>query len=477
MGALGRFCVALATMTMAFAGAPLAEAQRRPPRGPDHHRSAPVEPAPYDIPPPKSDYHPGPRADMLIANAIILDGAGGRIVGDVLVRDGRIAAIGLGLPRTPGLVVVDGTGRWLTPGIVDIHTHYGTYLLPQSNAEDNASDVLEDSDPNVADTWIEHAVRPGDPAFSYALAGGVTTLQVLPGSGALFGGRSVVLKPVPAVTLAAMRFPGAPQGLKMACGGSPAGSFGGRGRFPNSRQGEIAGIRRAFLEAQGYEHEWQRYRSGEDHRLPHRDLRFDTLVAAMHGALPIHLHCYRADDIATWISVLGEFGVRLAAVHHAPEAYKIAPLLAANGVCAAVWPDWWGFKREAEDGIPENAAFVDAAPGGCAILHSDIPVLGSLLNVEAAKAAAAGRRAGLAITPEHAIMWITSNPARALGMGDRIGAIKPGMNADLVLWSADPFSVYAHADRVYIDGALAFDRAAPHRPSDFELGRPQRGGQ
>ncbi len=411
---------------------------------------------------------------MLIAGATILDGAGGRIVGDVLVRDGRIAAVGTNLLRPAGLIVIDGTGRWLTPGIVDIHTHYGTYLLPQSSAEDNASDVLEDSDPNVADTWIEHAVRPGDPAFSYALAGGVTTLQVLPGSGALFGGRSVILKPIPAVTVAAMRFPGAPQGLKMACGGAPASSFGGRGRFPNSRQGEIAGIRRAFLEAQGYEKQWQRYLNGDDHRPPDRDLRLDTLVGAMHGTLPIHLHCYRADDIATWISVLDEFGVRLAAVHHATEAYKIAPLLAAHGVCAAVWPDWWGFKREAEDGIPENAAFVDAASGGCAIMHSDIPVLGSLLNIEAAKAAAAGRRAGLTITPEHAIMWITSNPAKAIGLGDRVGAIKPGMNADLVLWSADPFSIYAHADRVYIDGSLTFDRAAPRRPSDFELGRPQR---
>lgn len=422
----------------------------------------------------EGDYRPLPRNDMIIAGATILDGSGGRLTGDVIVRDGRIVAIGPGLERPEGTELIDASGRWITPGLIDIHTHYGTYLLPQSAGEAEVSDVIEDSDPNVADTWIEHAVHPTDPAFSRALAGGVTTLQILPGSGALFGGRSVVVHPIPAVTLAQMRFPSAPQGLKMACGSNPANSFGGRGRAPNSRQGEIAGIRRAFLEAEHYREEWE----GEGGRgAARRDLRMDTLVAAMNGDLPVHLHCYRAEDIATWIEVLGEFGVQIAAVHHATEAYKIAPMLADRGVCAAVWPDWWGFKREAEDAIPENAAFVDAA-GGCAIMHSDIPVLGSLLNIEAAKAAAAGRRAGLDIPPERAIRWITSNPATALGLGDRVGHLAPGMNADIVLWSGDPFSVYSHADLVLIDGAIAYDHANPDRQPipDFELGRPQREG-
>src|SRR5690606_19817110 len=151
------------------------------------------------------------------------------------------------------------------------------------------------------------------------------------------------------------------------------------------------------------------------------------------------------------------------------EAYKIADLLREHDVCAAVWPDWWGFKREAEDGIRENAAFVDAA-GGCAILHSDIPVLGNLLNIEAAKAAAAGRRAGLDLPPERVIRWITSNPARALGLGDRIGRIAPGYAADLVLWSGDPFSVRSHVRTVMVDGVTLVEDG--RRPlSDFELGR------
>jgi imidazolonepropionase-like amidohydrolase len=191
------------------------------------------------------------------------------------------------------------------------------------------------------------------------------------------------------------------------------------------------------------------------------------------GEMKVHVHCYRADDIAVMLSVAREFGFRIAAVHHAAEAYKIAELLRDDGVCAAVWPDWWGFKREAEDAIPENAAFVDAV-GGCALMHSDIPLLGDRLNTEAAKAAAAGRRAGLDLPPERAIRWITSNPARALGLDERIGSITAGKNADLVIWSGDPFSVYTHADQVFIDGALVYDRSDParHPRSDFELGRP-----
>lgn len=442
------------------------------------HAAAPVAVAPLRqaaLEPPQSHYRPLPRVDTLLTGATILDGVGGRIEhGDVLMVDGRIAAVGRALSHQ-GAVIVDASGRWITPGIIDVHTHYGTYVLPQSAAEANASDVLEESDPNVADTWIEHAVRPGDPAFSRALASGVTTLQILPGSGALFGGRTVIVKPVPAVTIDQMRFPGAPQGLKMACGSNPAASFGGRGRFPNSRQGEIAGVRSAFLDAQRYMKEWDDYRAGRRTEAPRRDLKLDTLSAALRGELRVHVHCYRADDISNWISTLEEFGVHHVTVHHAAEGYKIAPLLAQKQVCAAVWPDWWGFKREAEDGIPENAAFIDAA-GGCVVMHSDIPVLGSLLNIEAAKAAAAGRRAGLAIPEEHAIRWITSNAARVLGLESQIGHLAPGMNADVVVWSADPFSIYSQADLVFIDGAVAYDRHGPaaQRPSDVELGRPQR---
>jgi imidazolonepropionase-like amidohydrolase len=421
-----------------------------------------------------SAYRPLPRTDTLIAHATILDGAGHRIDdGDVLMRAGKVVAVGRALSAPAGVVRIDAHGRWVTPGLIDIHSHDGTYVEPLTSVDDKSSDVSELSDPNAAGTWIETAVNPQDPGFTRALAGGVTTLQVLPGSSPIMGGRSVVLKPIPAPTVQQMKFPDAPQGLKMACGENPKSEDAEKGRGPTSRQGEIAFIRKAFADARAYRADWRAFLAGKDDERPKDDPTLDTLAAVLDGRIAVHMHCYRADEMAIMLDLSHELGFRIAAFHHAVEGYKIAPLLVANGVCAAVWSDWWGFKMEALDGIRENAAFIDAA-GGCVMMHSDSPQLGQFLSIEAGKAAAAGRRAGLTLPPEHVIAWLTSNPAKALGLADRIGSLEVGKNADLVVWSASPFSVYAHADLVFIDGAVAFDRADPSRQptSDFELGRP-----
>lgn len=435
----------------------------------------PAADLPFTDDPNPSRYRPLPRTDVLIANATVLDGAGARLDGaDVLIVDGKIEAVGAKLPRPAGIAVADASGRWLTPGIVDVHSHNGVYTLPLVFDDPSTSDISEVSEPNAAETWIEHAVNAQDPAFILALQGGVTTLQVLPGSVPLFGGRSVVLKTVPGRTVADMKFPGAPQGLKMACGENPKTAFGSRGAAPTSRQGEVAAMRAAWLEARAYLKKWREHAADPARREPpERDLELDTLAGVLNGDLRVHLHCYRADDLEVMLALAREFDFRIAAVHHAAEAYKIAGRLAAEDTCAAVWSDWWGFKLEAADAIRENAAFVDAA-GGCAVMHSDSPFVGQHLNLEAAKAMAAGRRAGLAIAAERAIVWITSNPARALGLEARIGRIAPGYNADVVVWSGDPFSVYTRADQVYIDGAVAYDRNDPSRQprSDTMLGRP-----
>jgi imidazolonepropionase-like amidohydrolase len=413
---------------------------------------------------------------VVVVNATILDGAGGRLDhGDIAIDQGRIVAVGRALPRPASATVIDATEKWITPGLIDVHSHAGVFTLPQTPADGDASDVLETSSPNVANTWIEHAIRASDPVFSRALAGGVTTMQILPGSNALFGGRSVIVKPIRAATVQAMKFPQAPYGLKMACGANPKEYFGAKGQFPTSRQGEVAGMREAFLEAQEELEERQGHERGSPGHPPERDLAEETLIGVLQGRIRVHMHCYRSDDMATMMAMSHEFGFHIAAFHHAAEAYKIAPLLASEGVCVAGWPDWWGFKREAEDAIRENVAFVDAA-GGCAMLHSDIPMLGDRLNIEAAKAAAAGKRARLTLPPEHVIRWITSNPAKALGLDQRIGRLAPGMNADLVIWSGDPFSVYTHAEKVFVDGAIAYDNSHPP-VSDLELGREARGPQ
>ncbi len=436
-------------------------------------KAAPRESPPYSRESFPSTYRPLPRTDTLIVHATILDGAGHRIDdGDVLMIDGKVAAIGRGLAASAAAVRIDAYGRWVTPGLIDIHSHDGTYVEPLTTQDQTSGDVSELSDPNAAGTWIETAVNPQDPAFPRALAGGVTTLQVLPGSSPIFGGRSVVLKPIPAPTVQQMKFPDAPQGLKMACGENPKSEDADMKRGPTSRQGEIAFIRKAFADGRRYRDDWRSYEAGTAEAPPKDDPTLDTLAAVLDGRIAVHMHCYRSDEMAVMLDLSHELGFRIAAFHHAVEGYKIAPLLVRNGVCAAVWSDWWGFKMEALDGIRENAAFVDAA-GGCVMMHSDSPQLGQTLSVEAGKAAAAGRRAGLALPPEHVIAWVTRNPAKALGLDDRIGSLEVGKDADLVVWSADPFSVYAHADLVFVDGAVAFDRSdrARQPTSDFELGR------
>ena len=240
--------------------------------------------------------------------------------------------------------------------------------------------------------WAEHSVWPQDPGFSRALAnGGVTTLQILPGSANLFGGRSVVLKNVPARTSQGMKFPGAPYGLKMACGENPKRVYGNKGG-PGRGWAISRSTRATWLKAQEYDRKWDKYeKSGGD--MPGRDLAMDTLRGVLDGKILIHNHCYRADEMAIMIDMAKEFGYKISTFHHAVESYKIADLLAREGICSAMWADWYGFKMESYDGIKENIAFVDSA-GACAIVHSDDANGIQRLNQEAAKALADGRRIG-----------------------------------------------------------------------------------
>jgi len=233
--------------------------------------------------------------------------------------------------------------------------------------------------------------------------------------------------------------------------------------------GNVAGYRQAFADAQDYRRQFEKFdlertayeqkksKDGPPPVPPKRDLRLETLVGAMNGDIQVHIHCYRADEMAVMLDLAREFGFKVAAFHHGAEAYKLADRLAQEGVCGALWADWWGFKMEAFDAVWENIAFVDAPANGCAIVHSDSAEGIQRLNQEAAKAMARGQRAGLDVPPERAIRWLTSNAARALGIADRVGTLEPGKIADVVLWNRDPFSVYALADRVYLDGTLVFE--------------------
>ncbi|ATD66193.1 MULTISPECIES: amidohydrolase [Luteimonas] len=411
-----------------------------------------------------STYTPIASPPVLITNATVLIGDGQRLeAADVLLQDGRIQAVGAALAAPANAQRIDGTGKWITPGMIDVHSHLGVYPSPGASAH---SDGNEMTAPNTAQVWAEHSVWPQDPGFGAALAGGVTSLQILPGSANLVGGRGVTLKNVAATTVTDMKFPGAPYGLKMACGENPKRVYGQKGG-PATRMGNVAGYRAALIDAADY-----RRKQGGDSP-GKRDLKLETMAGAMDGDILVHIHCYRADEMAQMLDLAKEFDFKVTAFHHGVEAYKIADRLGAEGVCGALWADWWGFKMEAFDGIQENIAIVDRAPGGCAIVHSDSDEGIQRLNQEAAKVMAAAGRAGIEITPEHAIRWLTENAAKSLGVLEQTGTLTAGKMGDVVLWNGNPFTVYALAEHVWIDGAHVFDRTDPSRQpvSDFMLGQ------
>ena len=438
------------------------------------HTGLALAAAPYE-----STYVPLPTETTLIRGVALFTGDGTALDrADVLLKDGRIAAItegGATLAEPASGRVIDGVRKWLTPGIIDVHSHLGTYPSPSvaSTADGN-----EMTGPNTAEVWVEHSVWPQDPQFGLALAGGVTTLHILPGSANLFGGRGVTLKNVPARTMQGMKFPGAPQSLKMACGENPKRVYGERMQAPMTRMGNVAGYRAAWAEAAAYRDRRQQFDAGEAEAPPDRNLALDTLAAVLDGEILVHNHCYRADEMAVMMDIAEEFGYAITAFHHATESYKIADLLAEANICSAVWADWWGFKLEAFDGITQNAALIDAA-GACAIIHSDSEELIQRLNQEAAKAMTAGRRMGMAISDAQAMSWITGNAAKALGIAAQTGTLSVGKAADAVLWDRHPFSVYARAELVWIDGHLYYDRSDPARQpvSDFDLGQTVAGGE
>lgn len=426
-----------------------------------------------------STYRPMPSRPTAIVGASVFTGTGQLIEdGVVLVKDGKIEAIGSGLAVPAGYDTVDGKGKWVTPGLIDAHSHLGVYASPSVWAN---SDGNELTNPVTAEVWAEHSVWPQDPGFNTARIGGVTSMLILPGSGNLIGGRGVVLRNIPARTVQDMKFPDAPYALKMACGENPKRVYGSKNRAPSTRMGNVAGYRAAWINAADYQRKWDEYRSkvakGDKADPPKRDLALDTLAAVLRGEIQVENHCYRADEMAQMIDISHEFGYHIAAFHHAVEAYKIADLLAANDTCVATWANWWGEKFEMLDGIEANAAMVNAAKGGCAIIKSDDPDLIQRLNQEAAEALAAGRAAGYQISEAEAIKWITANPAKALGIAKQTGSLEPGKRADIVIWDHDPFSIYARTDRVYLDGAISYDRHDPRYQSrsDFELGQPGEG--
>src|ERR1041384_1885121 len=358
---------------------------------PEASPSPSTPPGPGGISTPNADpfpstYQPYPRRPTLIRNATIMTAAGPTLQnGSVLLRDGKIAAVGTNLSAPADAVVIDGTGKYVTPGIIDVHSHIGDYPAPGVDANSDGNEATNPSTPYV---WAEHSVWPQDPQFPRNLAGGVTTLQVLPGSANLIGGRSVVLKVVPSRTVQGMKFPGAKYGLKMACGENPKRVYAQRG--PSTRMGNVAGYRAAWIQAEAYRRHWDKWNADHQGDPPQRDLGLETLAEVLRGNILVHNHCYRADEMVQMIDIAREFGYKIRSFHHGVEAYKIADRLAKDSISVSIWADWGGFKMEALDGVQANAA-INQQAGGIVIIHSDDPSGSQRLNQEAAKGMYAGR--------------------------------------------------------------------------------------
>jgi imidazolonepropionase-like amidohydrolase len=381
--------------------------------------------------------------------------------GVVLFENGRIDAVG---PRQSvqvpaGARVIDVRGSYVTPGLIDTHSHVA-----------------------AAGFW------PQDPALPRALAAGVTSALVSPGSANLIGGQGVSIKLSPGRSVEDMRFPGAPPVLELACGEDPKRAYGERNQPPSTRLANVAGHREAFQAALEYgakfsdwqarQQSWQRNAESEGKLppepaplMPPRDFGLETLLGALQGRVLVQMHCYRADEMLGILELAREFGFRVRAFHHAVEAYKIRDVLAARGVGVSTWTDLRGFELEAYDTIRENLALLSES-GVHAALHSDSSSLVQRLNQEAAKSLSAARRAGVKVDRNVALSWITSNAAWTLGIEQQTGSLEPGKMADVVVWSGDPLSVYSRVSEVFVDGRPVYESAlGPARPTDFELGR------
>ncbi|QSQ19892.1 amidohydrolase family protein [Pyxidicoccus parkwayensis] len=417
-----------------------------------------------------------PRA-VVVRHATVMPASGPAIEdGAVSFVDGRLAAVGRNadVVSPPGAEEVDGTGLYVTPGIIDAHSHLGVYASPSTFSNDDGNEATA---PVTAEVSAEHGFWPQDPGLRRAAAGGITSLLVLPGSANLIGGRGFPAKLHFGRSAAEMRFPGAKDVLKMACGENPRRVYGeGKKMAPATRMGNVAGYRQAFAQAREYMNKWEDWRKKQKEKPdeagpePLRDLKLETLAEVLRGNILVQNHCYRADEMAVMLQVAEEAGYQIRAFHHALEAYKLRDRLAEKNVAVATWADWWGFKMEAWDGIPENAALVSQA-GGKAVIHSDSEYGIQRLNQEAGKAMWRARESGIPVTEEEALRWVTLHPAWVMGVDGVTGSLEPGKMADVVLWKGHPLSVYARAQRVWADGVVTYDAATGAvEASDFEVG-------
>jgi imidazolonepropionase-like amidohydrolase len=370
--------------------------------------------------------------------------------GSIVIVDGKISEIGSGITAPSGAKVIDGHGKYVLPGFIDTHSHMGVYAWPGVDANSDGNELTDPISPQVD---ALDSVYPQDPAFKRAAAGGVTTVQILPGSGNLIGGKAVTLHVMPdAVTVEEMVFREAPRGIKMALGENPKRVYGDRNQLPSTRMGNIYVLRDAFIKTQEYREKWNRYNSKKDDSVPERNLKWETLSQVLDGTLLVHVHCYRADEMMHMIEIADEFKFKIKSFQHSLEAYKVADILAQKKIAAATWADWWGFKMEAWTGVPWNAAYL-VSKGVVVNMHSDSSDIVQRLNVEAEKTLKYG------MNEADALKTITIFPAQMLGIDSITGSLDKGKFADIVIMDGPPFSIYSHVLQTMVRGKTTYDRS------------------
>jgi imidazolonepropionase-like amidohydrolase len=388
--------------------------------------------------------------DVVIKGATLLTVTHGRIEnGSIYIHNGKIAAIGKTVNAPANAKVIDATGKWVMPGIIDCHSHIAL-----------DDDVNEATSPITPQMMMKDAFDYDDRKIYHALAGGVTTSLLLHGSANMIGGQAIVIKHKYGLGRDQLLFPGAPQSIKFASGENPKRVYGSRHQLPSTRMGNFEVMRSSFVEAREYMRSWDDYeakvkKGDKDATPPKRDLKLDALADILRGKLLVQIHIYRADEFLTEMAMAKEFGYKIRAFHHALEAYKVADKIAANGIAIATWPDWWGFKVEAYDGIPWNAA-IALHSGVRVALKSDSEDVTRRLNQEAGKIMHYGN-----VSEEDALKMITLNPAWIIGVDNRVGSLDVGKDADITIWNSYPLATAALVDEVFIDGDLFFDRSLP----------------
>ena len=398
---------------------------------------------------PGAEFTPG-HNDVVIRGGTLLTVTHGRIEnGSIYIHDGKIAAIGKNVQAPANAKVIDATGKWVMPGIIDSHSHIAL-----------DDDVNEATNPVTPHMMMKDAFNYKDQLIYRALAGGVTTSLLLHGSANMIGGQAIVIKHKYGLGRDELFFPGAPQSIKFASGENPKRVYGGRNQVPSTRMGNFEVMRQAFTEAREYMRDWDDYnakvkKGDKDVRAPKKDLKLEALADVLRGKLLVQIHCYRADEFLTEMAIAKEFGYKIRAFHHAVEAYKVGDQIAANGVAIATWPDWWGFKYESWDGIPWNAV-ISMHKGVRVAIKSDSEDVTRRLNQEAGKIIHYGN-----VSEEDALKMITLNAAWIIGVDDKVGSLDVGKDADIGIWNSYPLSSSALADVVLIDGDVYFDRSLP----------------